>query len=236
MNHVLLFDTDFNAVNKVTLTALRYTHITGQLKAAVGSTIKVGLLNGNCGSAVVCAIGNDSVSLEVYLDQPPPPPSPIKLILALPRPKVLRRVLRSVVEHGVKDIHLINTWRVEKSYWHSPLLQAQALDGAIYDGLALAKDTVAPRLQQHKLFKPFVQDQLPEYVNGAAAYIAHPSTAPCPSNCRSSTWLALGPEGGFNDFEVSLLQAQGFSCISLGARILRVENAVSAALGRMNPI
>ena len=236
MNHVLLFEQDFCSSDCVVLNDYRFTHIQRQLKAAVGNTVKVGLLNGLCGNATVTDINASEISLNVNLNSQPPAPSPLKLILALPRPKVFRRVLRSAVEHGIKEIHLINSWRVEKSYWQSPLLQAHALNEAIYEGLSIAKDTLVPTIHQHKLFKPFVEDELSQLVNGNSAYIAHPSDIPCPSDCTQSTWLAIGPEGGFNDFEVGLLNAEGFISVSLGARILRVENAVSTALGRMNPL
>jgi 16S rRNA (uracil1498-N3)-methyltransferase len=43
-------------------------------------------------------------------------------------------------------------------------------------------------------------------------------------------WCALGPEGGFTDEEIALFEGAGFGVASLGARVLRVETAVPAAL------
>jgi RsmE family RNA methyltransferase len=43
-------------------------------------------------------------------------------------------------------------------------------------------------------------------------------------------WCALGPEGGFTDGEIGRFRSAGFSVASLGARVLRVETAVPAAL------
>jgi hypothetical protein len=56
-----------------------------------------------------------------------PRPLPLTVVLALPRPKMLRRILRALAEVGVKELHLINSYRVEKSYWQSPLLAPTAL-------------------------------------------------------------------------------------------------------------
>jgi 16S rRNA (uracil1498-N3)-methyltransferase len=42
--------------------------------------------------------------------------------------------------------------------------------------------------------------------------------------------LAIGPEGGWNDFELGLLEARGFQRISLGPRSLRTDTACIAML------
>ena len=42
----------------------------------------------------------------------------------------------------------------------------------------------------------------------------------------------LGPEGGFVPFEVELAQAQGALPVHIGARILSVDTAVTAALSQ----
>lgn len=46
--------------------------------------------------------------------------------------------------------------------------------------------------------------------------------------------LALGPEGGFLDFEIAELKALGFDICHMGHRIMRVETAVTAALAQVN--
>jgi RsmE family RNA methyltransferase len=48
--------------------------------------------------------------------------------------------------------------------------------------------------------------------------------------------LAIGPEGGWVDFELTLLAARGFVPFSLGERILRVEVAVPYALGQLKAL
>jgi RsmE family RNA methyltransferase len=42
--------------------------------------------------------------------------------------------------------------------------------------------------------------------------------------------MAIGPEGGWNAFELSLLAAHGFQLVSLGPRTLRVDTACTALL------
>ena len=45
--------------------------------------------------------------------------------------------------------------------------------------------------------------------------------------------LAVGPEGGFNDFENQLLERAGLTPVSLGRRVLRTEFALAALLTRL---
>ena len=42
--------------------------------------------------------------------------------------------------------------------------------------------------------------------------------------------IAIGPEGGWNDFELRLLEAHGFTRVGLGPRTLRVDTACTALL------
>ena len=46
-------------------------------------------------------------------------------------------------------------------------------------------------------------------------------------------FLAVGPEGGFSDEEVSLAVAAGWQIIDLGPRILRVETAAILLVARV---
>ncbi len=168
------------------------------------------------------------------LDTAPPPKLPLRLVLALPRPKMLRRILRTVAELGVAELHLIHSFRVEKSYWQTPALRPETLRGYLLQGLEQSRDTVLPALQCHRRFKPFVEDVLPGLASGRRALLAHPGDyPPCPRGLQQDTLLVIGPEGGFIPYEVEHLAAAGCEAVSLGPRILRVENALSALLGRL---
>jgi RsmE family RNA methyltransferase len=135
---------------------------------------------------------------------------------------------------GVKHIVLLNSWRVEKSYWQSPFLQPQALNELSLVALEQAVDTVMPHISLKSRFKPFVEDELEEFCAGTTRMVAHPYDAPeCPRGPLGALSLAVGPEGGFIPYEVEMLKQRGFSAVNLGERILRVEDAVVALLGRL---
>lgn len=236
MNLILLGAGDFVTAQRVRLVGRRLTHVREVHRAQIGAVLRVGVLNGRVGSGTVLSLDDDGLEMDVVLDRDPPVPAPVLLVLALPRPKALRRVLQCVAAMGVKQLVLLNSWRVEKSYWTSPALSAEALSNELSLGLEQGGDTVLPAVELRKRFKPFVEDELAALVAGRRAMVAHPpAAASCPHAASGRLALAVGPEGGFTAYEVDLLSAQGFEPISLGPRPLRVEHAVPALLGRLLP-
>nr|WP_255775713.1 16S rRNA (uracil(1498)-N(3))-methyltransferase [Microbulbifer sediminum] len=235
---ILLHPEDFIEPNRARLTGRRAEHILKVHRAAEGEQLRVGLLGGDIGSAIVLGLGNQQVDLEVSVTpaDPPPPPLPVKLVLALPRPKMLNRIVQHATAMGVKEIYLINAYRVEKSYWQTPWLEAEKLREQCLLGLEQAVDTAMPRIELRKRFKPFVEDELPAISAGTQALVAHPvSAAPCPVDTDQPVTLAVGPEGGFIPYEVQKLQEQGFAAVHLGPRILKVETALPVLLSRLHP-
>jgi len=234
MNIILLHKEDFVDTARVRLQGRRFAHIRNTLSAEPGQGLQVGLLDGKLGTGWVSVVTQDAVELTVALAKDPPQPLPATVIMALPRPKVLKRVLQSVAAMGVKRIVLTNSWRVEKSYWHSPLLAAENLQQQLLLGLEQARDTLLPEVDIQPRFKPFVEDILPTIAKGTRALVAHPHAArACPANLDAPLTLAIGPEGGFTPYEVEKLEAAGLQPVHLGSRPLRFETAVPALLGRL---
>jgi RsmE family RNA methyltransferase len=240
MNLVLLEPADFTAPGRVHLRDRgddpRARHIREILGVERGASIRVGAVGGLLGSAEIVAIDAGGVELQVLeLTEPPPPKLPLTLILALPRPKVLRRVLRTVAELGVRELVLLNTYKVEKSYWQSPALAAAQVRGYFIEGLQQARDSVLPLIHYEKRFKPFVEDRLPLLAAGTRGLVAHPGVdaTPCPLALDQPCTLAIGPEGGFIPYEVEKLQQAGLAQVQLGARILRVENALTTLVAKL---
>lgn len=234
MNLLLFTAEDRLGPERISIAGRRLQHLLQVHRAAAGDTVRVGELNGLTGSGEILEINSERALLSVALDQPPPDKLPLDLVLALPRPKMLRRILRSVAEFGVGELHLINSYRVEKSYWQSPVLHPATQGEYLLQGLEQARDTVLPQVHCHPRFKPFVEDILPGLVAGRSALLAHPGDyPPCPRGPGEERLLVVGPEGGFIPYEVEKLQAAGCATVSLGPRILRVENAVTSLLGRL---
>lgn len=234
MNLILLHKEDFIGPARVRLGGRRFVHIRNILSAVMGQHLQVGLLGGKVGTGIVSALMQDAVELTVVLDQVPSPPLPATLIMALPRPKVFKRVLQGVTAMGIKRIILMNSWRVDKSYWQSPLLNPENLHKQLLFGLEQARDTHLPSVEIQQRFKPFVEDLLPSIANGTCGLVAHPhAIQACPANLRGAVTLAIGPEGGFTPYEVEKLEEAGLKPVHLGPRPLRFETAVPALLGRL---
>ncbi|MBU0715926.1 MAG: 16S rRNA (uracil(1498)-N(3))-methyltransferase [Verrucomicrobia bacterium] len=236
MNLILLYDNDFVSRNSVRLMGRRLKHILEVHQPAVGDTLTVGRLGGLIGKGRITAATSIAVEMEVALGKAPPAPLAINLVLALPRPKVIKRVLLSIASLGVKRLDLINGFRVEKSYWQSPALSPAGIRDALVLGLEQARDTILPEVVQHPLFKPFVEDKLPGLIRGTLALIAHPGAGDsCPHAAAQPVTLVIGPEGGFIPYELEKLVAGGCHPVQIGARILRVETAIPFILGRLCP-
>ena len=232
MNIILLAPEDWLDENTVCLDDRRHEHIRQFLKAEVGDALRVGLLGGLRGSGTVIKLSDEHTHLKVDLFDPTLPRHPCNLVLALPRPKMLRRVFRTAAEMGVAHLYLINSARVEKSYWHSPLLQPDRVDAALIAGLERAGDTVLPKVHLHPRFKPFIEDQLPGLIGSSACWIAHPGEPEALATQSREGLIMLGPEGGFIPYEVELAQSVGAQPVHLSDRILSVDTAVTSALSQ----
>ena len=231
---MLLEAADFVAADRVILRDRRLTHLQEVHRAEAGETLRVGLLGGDMGTGRLLHLDAGSAELQVAFDQPPPAKLPITLLLALPRPKMLRRVLQTIATMGVPRLVLLNSYRVEKSFWQTPFLEPAALREQLILGLEQARDTVLPEIIIEKRFKPFVEDRLPQLAADSLGLIGHPGDFPaCPRAVTQSVTLAIGPEGGWIPYEVEKLTEAGLAPVQLGERILRVETAVGALLARL---
>ena len=234
MNLLLFTHSDRLDANQVTVQDRRLQHLLQVHRAQVGDRVRIGEVGGMMGYGEILELNNERAVLAIELDLPAPAKLPLSLVLALPRPKMLRRILRSVAEFGVRELHLINSYRVEKSYWQTPVLQAETLRDYLLQGLEQARDTMLPSIHCHRRFKPFVEDVFPGLIRDKSALLAHPGDyPPCTRGNNGETLLAIGPEGGFIPYEVQKLQEAGCETVSLGPRILRVENALTSLLGKL---
>lgn len=235
MNLILLFKNDFFKENtRVRLDDRRFIHIRDILRARTGDALCVGLVGGKTGTGRITSFTTRHVEMDVDLRHDPPDPLPVTLIVALPRPNVLKRILQTVSSMGVKRIFIVNSSRIEKSFWLSPVLREEKIKEQLIAGIEQAKDTILPEVALRPLFKPFVEDELPHLMDGGLALIAHPeSLQECPRETGRPVILAVGPEGGFIPYEVEKLTSLGFMAVRLGNRILRVETAIPALLAKL---
>ena len=252
MNLILLNKNELDSHGLATLVGRRAKHICEVIKPTVGDKLNAGIIDGDIGKVEVIAIAasdkaDKEASVTLKLDSSTllnssPAAVDISLVIALPRPKVTRRIIGLCTECGVKDIHFINSYRVEKSFWQSPLLSDDKVHKQIILSLEQSKDTQLPHIHFHNRFKPFVEDQLPEIAKGKQALVAHPYNAKIHLDAsddklaelkKQPRIIAVGPEGGFIPYEIEQLQQAGFNTLGLGPRIYRVETVIPLLLGKL---
>src|SRR5690625_4611528 len=218
----------------------RIQHLRTVLNTQEGDSVEAGVLQGRMGRATLLTQDEQYWHFQFQPKNAPPMPLPTTLIVALPRPKMLRRVLIDAISLGIKHIILLNSYKVEKSYWQTPRLQDKQLNELVRLSLEQAKDTQPPLIEIKKRIKPIIEYELINNLNNKRCYLLHPGNnsylPTLPAADTSHAIIAIGPEGGWNDYEVARFIEAGFNPFSLGQRILRVETAVPAAVGRLTEL
>lgn len=236
MNLLLLEPSEVEPEAEPWLSGRRAAHLLDVLRVTAGARLPAGVLGGRMGEAVVREVRGREVRVELRLDRDPPLPSRVSLLVGMPRPKVLRRLLQAVAAAGVKRLVLLGGWRVERAYFGSPALVPEAIGADLRLGLEQGRDTVLPQVLVRRLVKPFVEDELDGLFPAANRLLAQETaSAPLESLAPAAgpATLAIGPEGGFTPYESDLLAGRGFQPFSLGPRALRVDAAVAYGLGQV---
>jgi RsmE family RNA methyltransferase len=217
------------------LTGRRAAAVREVLRATVGARLRAGVVRGPVGTAEVTAITDDAVTVRFEASSPPSVPVAIDLVLAVPRPKVLRRVLQTAASAGVRRIDLVNAWRVDKSYLGSARLDAAAIDEDLRLGAEQGETTWLPDVRVHDRFMGWLDQAAPPAARKLCAHARGgvPLEVALPPGAQDDVALAIGPEGGWIDRELDTFAARGWAIVSLGSAILRVEAALASALGQI---
>ncbi len=244
MNILIFEQSDLSSPDIIVVSGRRARHIFEILHAKIGDTIKIGELNRNIGVGEVIDFCNTSESVKIKILslatlslQPQ-----VDLILALPRPQMLKRILENVASLGVRNIYLIKSEKVEKSFFSSPVLSDESIKKHLLLGLEQSVTTILPRVKIYKNFKQFIGELSISTAKYAVKFIAHNKANAvdlrnimAAQQCsKQNSIIAIGPEGGWTENEFQTFLDNDFQCILLGDRILRVETAVYVSLWCMN--
>jgi 16S rRNA (uracil1498-N3)-methyltransferase len=235
VNLLLLDERDRIDSHPVTLTDVRAAHVLNVLRARPGQTIRIGRLDGPFGTGTVVSTEDGRVTLRCEFETATPPRPQVDVLLALPRPKVMRRLWAQLAALGVGQIILTNAERVERHYFDTHILAEETYRPLLIEGLQQARDTRLPNVSIHRQFRILVEDHLDGLFGDGIRLAADPSgatsiTAALHGFGNQRVLLAIGPEGGWNTFELSLLTAHGFRLVGLGPRTLRTDTACTALL------
>jgi RsmE family RNA methyltransferase len=235
MNLIILEPGEAGPSGDVSLSGARAAHLRNVLKVAPGQEVRVGVLDGPCGAGVVRSIADGTVHLRCVFETGIPSRPRVDLLLALPRPKVLRRLWAQIAALGVGQIILTNAERVERNYFDTHIVTPECYRPLLVEGLQQARDTRLPNVSIHRQFKVLVEDGLDALFGSGLRLVAEPRAARTigavvGERDDDRILLAIGPEGGWNDFEMDLLEAHGFQPAGMGPRTLRTDTACIALL------
>ncbi len=234
MNRILLEPEAITPDGMATLDARQSAHVRAVLRAQPGETIRLGVVDGprGTGTLLTPTPGDERIRIHCRLNDPPLPPARVHLLLALPHPKVLKRLWPLLATAGLGRVILVNAAKVERCYFDTHWLDPAVTRGRLIEGLEQAGDTRLPEITIRRRFKPFIEDELDSLFPDTARVVAHPGGGTrlreaVPAGA-ASILAAIGPEGGWTDFELALLETHGFTRITLGPRIMRSDHAVCA--------
>jgi len=243
MNLIIVTEKDIIDSGHIRLNDNRAEHIRSILKSSIGDPIEIGLLNGGICTAHVEIINEREIILgfKEFTTLASTSETDIDIICALPRPQTLKKVLITSAMMGVRNLYLIRANRVEKSYFHSPLLEKSNYNRFLREGLSQGRLTRVPVVNIYTRFKPFFEDTLPdiEKTCQSKALKLLPdqemrlNLVTVYKKPHKNIITAIGPEGGWVPFEIELMKNLGFKSFSLGNWTLRVENALTALMAQI---
>jgi len=205
------------------------------LRVVPGQTVRIALIDGPLGVGTVESAGDGRVTLSCSFGADIPPRPRVDVLLAVPRPKVMRRLWAQLAALGVGRIILTNAECVERQYFDTHILAETCYRPLLIEGMQQARDTRLPVVSIHRQLKVLIEDQLDTLFGEGLRLVADPQTATSigagvAAHADQRVLIAIGPEGGWNAFELALFQAHGFRAVGLGPRTLRVDTACTAIL------
>ncbi len=221
----------------------RGRHILKVLNAVVGDRVRVGIVDGLAGTAVLRELTQTHIVLEPEtLNETPPQLFPVTVVLGHTRPIVLQRVLRDLTTIGVGHIIVTHTELGEKSYFLSNLWQQDAYRAFLIEGAAQAGCTRLPRVDRARFLGEACELLPPQNTHKRYAFDLPPANSDIdpgidpasdsggrsdidPAPDLAGFVAAFGSERGWTERERRRLQESHFTFRGLGPRILRSETA-----------
>ena len=236
MNRIL-FEKGEISDGVATFGGVRAEHVLKVLHGEVGQILKTGEVDGPIGTGEITAVDDGKVTVRLTHDTASLAPW-VDLVLAPPRPRVMKRLLPQLATMGVGRIVLVGAKKVEKDFWGATLLKEETYRPLLVDGLMQAGTSALPTIALKRNFRKWLRDELDDDFPSSRRFVAHPyaeggalqETRQDGRNSPGRLLIAVGPEGGWTDEEVALLEEKGFRRFSLGPRILRTETAVISLL------
>ncbi|GDX81911.1 ribosomal RNA small subunit methyltransferase E 1 [Deltaproteobacteria bacterium] len=210
---------------------LRAVHILTVLRRAAGDAFNAGVVNGPIGSATLESVDDRELRFVFTPARQPPSLPDITLVVGMPRPPTARDILRDATTMGVRAIHFVSTERTHEGFATSSLWRDDEWRKLLVQGAAQACDTQLPIVTwTHSLIGALAKAPPGDWLALDNYEASGHLSAWKPAAENTPIVLAIGPERGWGPRDRERLRAAGGTLLHLGARVLRVEMAVVAAL------
>ncbi len=165
----------------------------------------------------------------------------IYLLVAVPRPQILKRLLEGLAYYPVSELLLVVSERTQKSYLQSSTLRKESLEKHLKLGAMQAGYSFRPRvtlLEKFSILADYYNDEegMIKLITDQSSsnYIAdflNTSVISDPENVK--TRFAIGPEAGWSEREYQFFIDNGYRDIRLADSVLRVDTAALAATSQL---
>ena len=219
---------------QIQLSAIAFQHAVRVLRLRQGAPVI--LFNGQGGEyqASLCEIGKRSAQarIEAFVEREAEALLPVTLGQCISKSEHMDFAVQKATELGVAAIQPLFSERSTSS------LQGERLQkkwshwrGIIVNACEQCGRNRLPLLHAPLELESWLQETTPTALRLVLAPAARHSLRQLPAPSTSGgVSLLIGPEGGLSEQEIKLAQANGFTAIGLGPRILRTETAALTAL------
>ncbi|NLB69463.1 MAG: 16S rRNA (uracil(1498)-N(3))-methyltransferase [Lentisphaerae bacterium] len=240
MNRILASAGEVADNEYVELRDERFVHIRDVLQARTGDSVRIGILNGlRFDDAHIVSIDADCCVIKLGSGIAPLPSINIDLLLALPRPKCMKRLWPQLTATGAGRIFIVNAEKVEPNYWGAQILKREAYMPLVIEGLSQSGDTAVPEIVIERRLKPLLEDKIGHDYNDGCKLLANPGSPHLSANGSNAgignmrnnrLIVGVGPEGGWSKYELDMFEQNGFRLFGFGERILRTDTACIALI------
>ena len=234
MNYLVIEPDDVNN-NQVHLEGPRAVDLIKTHALKEGLNISVLVVGGMRGKAQVERLSSQELVLELDLTEEALVKNPVTLIVGLCRPQSVKKVIAAAMAYGVQKLEFVRTANSEKSYLDSKIWHPENLKQEITLAMAQTGDSIAVEINCHQRFLPFLDTLASrQEFSSASKLLADGRAAPLVNaeESASHSYLAIGSETGWTEYEVEQFTGLGFQSFSMGPRMMRIEHAVGLGLAK----
>lgn len=241
--NLLLLESEEVDGNVADIADARAEHLRRVWRVEPGQGLGLGIVDGPRGRGTVEEVDGARVRIRITsLEEEPPPRPAVDLLLAVPRPKVLKRLFAPLASLGVGRLLLTGAERVERFYFDSHAVTPELWRPRLLEGLAQVRDTRLPEVTVHRSLARLLEmgrlEGLAPDTERLVADVgaARPLDVPSPREVCSAlpsghrVLLAVGPEGGWTPAEMEMLVSRAFQPVRMGSRSLRSDVACISLL------